>query len=207
MDERPTTRQEILTRLRHRPLTIAELAGDLGLTRTAILVPLLDLETRGLVRRVDVERTGRAGKPAQRFEIVAEQVERISPAYQAIAPHLLKALVNSGDDVARKAMGQIGKSIGAEVTAASGARTRIGLDAALAFLAQQGAEIEVQTQGPDVIVLSHSCPIGRLVRVDRCICSAIAAFLRDATGAKATDECSYGDKLTCRFRLQGAARP
>jgi predicted ArsR family transcriptional regulator len=183
-------------------MTVAELASALKLTRNALLVPLADLEGKGLIRRSQVERTGRAGKPAQRFEIVPEEVEQSSPAYAAVAPHLLSVVVAAPAEQVSKAMFQIGLGMHADAAAFSGTTGPIGLDRALAFLRRQGAEIELRDDGGDRIVLSHSCPIGQLVRVDKCICQSISAFLQEATGAKTNSECDYADKFTCRFRLK-----
>jgi predicted ArsR family transcriptional regulator len=196
-----STRSRILTCLRHQAMTIAELSRDLAVTRTAVLGPLTELELKGLVRRVASVRSGHAGKPALRYEIVPEAVETISPAYQAIAPHLLKALAGSDAKATARAMKAIGLGVHTDACATYGTNGPLGLPNALAFLTSQGAEIEVLTEGRDTIVLSHSCPIGSLVRADRCICSSIAAFLSKASGRNAVSQCIYADKLTCRFRL------
>lgn len=206
MNQIRSTKTEILTKLRHRPMTISELGRTLDVTRNAILVPLTDLEAQGLIRRVSASRTGRAGKPAQRYEIVPEKFEETSPAYQAIAPHLLAVLTSGGSTSADDAMRAIGKRMHEEVKVASGSSDRLGLPAALAFLSAQGAEIETLQDGKTTIVMSHSCPIGRLVRTDQCICSAIATFLAESTGCTAKADCIYAEKLTCRFRIELAKR-
>ena len=206
MNQTRSTKNEILTRLRHGPTTINELGDELKVTRNAVLVPLTDLEARGLIRRVAAARTGRAGKPAQRYEIVPENFEATSPAYQAISPHLLAVIASGKTSSKIEAMKAIGKSMHAEGNNAGGRRARLGLPAALDFLAMQGAELEILQEEDSVVVLSHSCPIGRLVRTDQCICSAIASFLAEASGRKATANCVYADKLTCRFRIEEAKR-
>ncbi|MBD3848865.1 hypothetical protein IED13_24470 [Bosea sp. SSUT16] len=202
MSEIRSTKTEILTKLRHRPMTISELGHELKVTRNAVLVPLTDLESRGLIRRVSVERTGRAGKPAQRYEIVPEMFEATSPAYQSISPHLLAVLASGTTSSTGEAMEAVGKSMHKEVNEAVGRSERLGLAAALKFLSQQGAEIEISPDGKDILVMSHSCPVGRLVRTDTCICSAIASFLAAASGCPASAECDYADKLTCCFRIE-----
>ena len=199
-----SSRQRILTCLRHRAMTIAELGRDLAVTRTAILGPLTELELKGLVRRVASVRTGQAGKPALRYEIAPEAFETTSPAYQAIAPHMLKALAGKNAQATASAMKSIGLGMHEDASAVFGTTDSLGLPNALEFLTNQGAEIEVLTEGNDTIVLSHSCPIGRHVRTDHCICSSIATFLAKASGRKTVTQCIYADKLTCRFRLSPA---
>jgi len=79
--------------------------------------------------------------------------------------------------------------------------------AACGFLARMGAEIEILNESGETIFLSHSCPIGLLVRIDRRICGAVASFLGQATRADTRDECIYTEKLTCRFLLMGRLIP
>ena len=204
MDERTSTKSQVLALLRHRPMTVQEMAMRLGVTRNAIIVALQNSEAEGLIRRGGAERTGRAGKPAFHYEIVAESFERISPAYQAISPHLLRAGVQDGDGAAGRFLVCVGQSMHAELKSHFKVTGRVGLENTLNFLSSQGAEIEIVPDGKDRIVVSHSCPIGVLVRTDRRICSAIAALLSEATGLEVRDECIYADKLTCRFRLCAA---
>jgi len=204
MDEPTSTKSQILALLRHGPLTVQEMAVRLGVTRNAVIVALQDLEAKGLIRRGGAERTGRAGKPAFHYEIIAESFERISPAYQAISPHLLKAGVQDGDAAAKRFLTSVGRSMHSELTAHLKITGRAGLENTLNFLSSQGAKIEIVPDGRDRIVVSHSCPIGVLVRTDRRICSAIATLLSEATGLEVRDECIYEEKLTCRFRLCAA---
>lgn len=187
-------------------MTISELGHALKVTRNAVLVPLTDLESRGLIRRVSVERTGRAGKPAQRYEIMPENFEATSPAYRAISPHLLAVLAGDRASTTAEAMEAVGASIHREIREATGKPEPLGLPAALKFLASQGAEIEIAEEDDAIIVMSHSCPIGRLVRTDQCICSAIAAFLAASTQCKASADCIYAEKLTCRFRIEAGKK-
>jgi predicted ArsR family transcriptional regulator len=209
MDLRNSTKNLILALLRHRAMTVQEMTARLGVTRNAVIVALQDIEAKGLIRRGGAERTGRAGKPAFHYEIVAESFERISPAYEAISPHLLKAGVQDGDADAKHFLASVGRSMHAELTSHLKVTGRAGLDNTLNFLSSKGAEIEIVPDAEDRIVVSHSCPIGVLVRTDRRICSAIATLLSEATGIEVRDECIYEEKLTCRFRLcapNGAAK-
>jgi predicted ArsR family transcriptional regulator len=209
MDGRTSTKNQILALLRHRPMTVQEMTARLGVTRNAVIVALQDIEAKGLIRRGGAERTGRAGKPAFHYEIVAESFERISPAYQAISPHLLLAGVRDGEAQAQRFLTCVGRSMHTELASHLKITGRAGLDNTLNFLSSQGAEIEIVPDGKDRIVVSHSCPIGVLVRTERRICSAIAVLLSEATGLKVRDECIYAEKLTCRFRLcaaDGAAK-
>jgi predicted ArsR family transcriptional regulator len=201
MDVRNSTKNQILALLRYRPMTVQEMTARLGVTRNAIIVALQDIEAKGLIRRAGAERTGRAGKPAFHYEIVAESFERISPAYEAISPHLLKGGVQDGDGAAKRFLASVGQSMHAELVSHLKTAGRAGLESTLNFLSSKGAEIEIVRDGEDRIVVSHSCPIGVLVRTDRRICSSIATLLSEATGIEVNDECIYEDKLTCRFRL------
>lgn len=201
----PSTRQSILNQLRYQAMTIAELQTALGLTRNAVMLPLSHLERAGLVRRLSVQREGRVGKPSQRYELAPEEFELTSPAYQAIAPHLLAVMGKPEAADIDAAMKAVGLRIHGEVGATAPGQ-RVGFERATDFLQEHGAEIEVRTDNGDTLILSHSCPIGRLVRTDRHICDAIASFLSEATGAETSTQCSYADKLTCRFRIKKSSQ-
>ncbi len=201
MHQPQPTKDAILSLLRHRSMTITELCQALSLTRNAILVPLKDLRMRGLVRPQEIIRTGRKGKPSLSYEIVPEQVEQMSAAYQAIAPLLLEALLTQAGEQAPEIIKRLGADLHSALkTSALGGDH--GLSTALRFLEQHGAQIEATTDGGRQIVVSHSCPIGKLVRVDKRICGAVASFLSAASGKYVSDKCMHDEKLTCRFEIQ-----
>jgi predicted ArsR family transcriptional regulator len=184
-------------------MTVAELQEQLAVTRNAVMLPLGQLEQAGLVRRAAVQRDGKVGKPSRRFELVPEPFERMSNAYQAIAPHLLGVIGRPEATDIDAAMKAVGRRMHSELSAEM--REPIDLKRATDFLQEQGAEIEIRTDEGDTLVLSHSCPIGKLVRTDHHICDAIAAFLGFATGRDSVSQCHYADKFTCQFRLRGHA--
>jgi len=198
-----STRDRILSILRKQGQTVPQLAEILGVARNTLVFALQDLETKGLVRKGAMAHSGKAGKPAVIYEIIPQQVEAISPAYQSIAPHLLAAAAAETPDKIAPVMQAVGGRMHAQLAKALDVGGRVGLERTLEFLRGQGAEIEVKQDGEDTLALSHSCPIGLLVRADRHICSAIAALLEEATGRPVRDECIYGKKLTCRFRVKG----
>lgn len=203
MDQPPTTKDRLLAQLRLRPMTVYELSAELQVTRNAIIVALQELDARGLVRKGEAERTGKAGKPAHKYELVAERFEKISPAYQTIAPHLLLVATRGDEASVARYTEAVGASMYEALCADFFLRARPGLDETLAFLATQGAKIERLRDGDDELILSHSCPIGALVRAERRVCGAIASVLTRASGMPVKDECDYADKLTCRFRIKG----
>ncbi|WP_438754917.1 helix-turn-helix transcriptional regulator [Pararhizobium sp. O133] len=200
MHQPQPTKDAILSLLRHRSMTITELCQALSLTRNAILVPLKDLRMRGLVRPQDIVRTGQKGKPSLSYEIVPEQVEQMSAAYQAIAPLLLEALLSQAGEEAPKVMRRLGEDLHAALMTSVHGEDR-GLETALRILEQHGAQIETSVDCGRKTIVSHSCPIGRLVRADRRICSAVASFLTAAGGKDVIDNCEYDEKLTCRFEI------
>lgn len=206
MDPSTSTKDRLLAQLRIRPMTVHELAASLEVTRNAIIVALQDLEARGLVRKGGPERTGKAGKPAYKYELVAERFEKNSPAYQTIAPHLLLAATRGDDETVAQYLEAVGRSMYQALCADLGSKTALGLEETLAFLTSQGAKIERRKDGDDELILSHSCPIGVLVRAERRVCGAVASLLTHASGLPVKDECEYAAKLTCRFRVRGGAR-
>jgi len=201
-----STREDILSQLRRGNLTTVELAERLGLSRNAVVVPLRQLVSEGLIRRATVRRSGQAGKPAYEFEVVPGHEDTISTAYRPFSELLLTVLPRYLPPAeVEKLMLDLGRQMAAHMPFGSQKSFAENLAAARVIVDDLGAATEVITDGNRVMVQSHSCPLAAAVRKEPCVCQAVAAFFEAATGRKTVERCIRKDKLTCRFDIEAAA--
>ena len=197
-----TTRNAILELLRRERLTTPELAGRLGLSRNAVVVPLGQLISEGFVRKATLRRSGQAGKPAQDYEIVPGHEDMISSAYRPFTELMLTVLKRCRTQQEIEALMQdVGREMAAGMPPSTASNFEDRLDAARDMVDQLGAATELVRDGDRLLVQSHSCPLASAVRKEACVCKAVAAFFEAAIGQKVTERCLRQEKLTCRFEI------
>ncbi len=77
------------------------------------------------------------------------------------------------------------------------------LQAATSFLDKLGAGTGVEKTEAGSILRSFSCPLGRAVRQEPCVCRVVESFLSDVTGVKVSEKCSRAEELRCKFLIDG----
>jgi predicted ArsR family transcriptional regulator len=201
-----TTREDILCQLRRDNLTTAELAGRLGLSRNAVVLPLGRLISEGLVRRAAPRRSGQAGKPAHEFEIVPGHEDSVSTAYRPFSDLMLTILQRhqTGAEIERLML-DVGHEMASRIPSTHQLAFADRLAAARTVVDDLGAATELIVDGDKVVVQSRSCPLATAVRKERCVCKAVAAFFEAATGRRARERCLREEKLTCRFEFEASA--
>ena len=201
-----TTREDILSQLRHGNLTTAELANRLGLSRNAVVLPLGQLISEGLVRRAALRRSGQAGKPAHELENRGLVMKTQCP--QPIGPSPRSCLPSCHDTrhpmKLKKLMLDVGREMAGHMPPTKGKVFADRLAAARAVVDDLGAATELVVNGDTMVVQSRSCPLATAVRKEPCVCKAVAAFLEAATGQKTSERCIRGEKLTCRFEIEAS---
>lgn len=197
-----STKSDILRLLRREALTIRELADRLDVARNAVVLALQPLTADGLVAgRPRKEK--RAGKPALEYTIVPGREDAGSAAYPAFAELLLKTLPEHlSRDQLDQIMRDIGRRMASHLAVDDGAAFDERLQAAIAFVDELGADATVSSGSEGVKVQSFSCPLGRAVRQQPCVCQAMAAFFAEATGGRVEQTCQHGDKLVCQFEIR-----
>ena len=94
----PITRRRILTALKQRgPITIADLADDIGISGEAVRQQLIQIQRDGWVKSF-VERknrTGRSGRPATRYMLTEPGEEIFPKRYDVLARSLMGAMTRS----------------------------------------------------------------------------------------------------------------
>ncbi|WP_282607012.1 metalloregulator ArsR/SmtB family transcription factor [Pelagibius sp. Alg239-R121] len=194
-----STKDDILSLLRRESLTVTELSARLDVTRNAVIVPLRQLEADGLIQGAE-RRDKRVGKPALEYTAVAGREDVASRAYPPFAELLLQTLPEhlSRDQISRL-MQQVGRKMATHLDADAEAGFSERLKAATDFADSVGAETVVEETGDGAVVRSYSCPLGRAVRQEACVCSVIAAFFAEVTDAEVDEQCDRGEKLFCKF--------
>ena len=200
------TRDDILSQLRRSNLTTAELATRLGVSRNAVVVPLGQMISEGVIRQATVRRSGQAGKPAHEFEVVPGYEDSASTAYRPFVDLLLTVLARNMRPAELEAlMFDIGREMAARMPSADRETFDERLAAARGIVDGLGAATELISSKDRVTVQSHSCPLAVAVRKEPCVCKAVAAFFEAATGRKTSERCIREEKLTCRFEIEEAS--
>lgn len=201
-----TTKNEILSLLRRKPLTISQLCAQLGVTRNAINVQVKQLEAEGLIRQSKLRQYSGLGKPAVFYETSPGTEDIASGGYRVILLSLLKTLANRKDasdlgDV----LDEAGRQLARDAGLAEPVDFESGLKAAMAAADALGASTEAIVQSDGVLVRNYSCPLGSAVREEKCVCRALAAFFSEATGRPATEQCLRDDRLICQYFIMQSA--
>ena len=197
-----STKDNILSYLRRERLTVAELAERLDVTRNAVIVQLRQLEADGLVAGQG-RKDKRVGKPAVEYSVVAGREDEASKAYPAFAELLVEALPSylSRDQI-QDLMDRVGNRMAAQLDRDGRSDFDERLKSATDFADSVGAETSVETIEGGAIIRSFSCPLGRAVRKEPCVCSTMASFFSKVTGAQVREQCTRGEKLYCEFAVQ-----
>lgn len=176
-----------------------ELTERLGLTRNAIIIPLKQLEADGLVQG-QARRGKTAGKPATEYSGVPGTEDSESVAYKPFLQKMMGALPNYlAHNEIEALMGEIGTMLAQEVKTDVSDNFDARLTAALKFLDNVGAGTSKVEGDSHTTIHSYSCPLGKAVREDPCVCSAMERFFAEATGGSVREECKRDGRLLCTF--------
>jgi len=202
-----SAKNKVLTQLRKRSGTIAELAEACDVTRNAVNVQILQLISEGLVRKGRMRRPGGAGKPSQEFDMVWSEADRGSLAYRPFAATLLAVLGETIEpDVLSQVLEETGRAMARDAGLGEAGNFDRRLARAVEVVNSLGACAEV-VEAPDgsLSVTNHCCPFATAVRADSCVCKAAAAFFSEATGRRVVERCARRDKLVCEYVVEKEA--
>lgn len=191
------TRERIIRLLLSRPLTIAAMAGDLGMTRNAVRAQLALLQREG-VAEAQGEVKG-ARRPSILYGLREGADAQLSRAYPSMVSHLVHVL--SEELSSREfegVMKKLGRLLASEVPRATGdAAARV--KEAVRFLGTLGSVAKMTQENGRYVISSDGCPIGVAVAADVRACSSMQAMLQDLTGLAVAEECRHGTRSQCRF--------
>ena len=189
----------IIELLRREPLTIDEIASEVGVTRTAIRAQLATLQQHG-----DVEQRGtRRGpsKPARLYGVTAEAELLLSRAYVPILSQLLHVL---SDLMPPRKFNSVMRKVGRGLMRGRAMPTgtlRERVVAASALLNGLGGTTEVREQSRHFLILGRGCPIAAITATFPEACNAMESVLREFLGHPVTKCCDRYERRRCCFEV------
>jgi predicted ArsR family transcriptional regulator len=183
-------------------MTLDQLVGEIGLTRTALRLHLSTLERDGLVVRRGL-RAGRT-KPAHVYALTDGAQQQLSRAYAPVLTQLLHVLSARLDPPEfDSVMRDVGRGLLADRARPRGTlRERVA--GASALLDQLGGLTEVEEQDADLIIKSHGCPLAAAAAHHAETCSAMESLVSEFVGSRVTQRCERGPRPRCRFQISCA---
>lgn len=201
-----STRDSILTALRQEPMTIRALTKKLGVTRTAIVVQINQLLADHLIQKGAMSPEKSVGKPAVLYEAVPGQEDSLSEAYRPFSELLISVLSEGlSDDAFDHLMRRLGREMAAPLLTNTDLPFEDRLAKARVHADHLGGATRLQKSADGLVIESHNCPVGSLVRSNKCVCTAIGQFFETATGHPVDVQCNRTDRLTCRFLVSSKA--
>jgi predicted ArsR family transcriptional regulator len=197
-----TTRGRIVTLLQTKPLTVEEIANQLGLTANAVRSQLTSMERDGLVRRSG-RRPGTT-RPSHVFELTSEVEQLLSRAYIPLLSQLVQTFAASlPANQVEGLLRETGKALGAGLLGGrppSGTlRSRVSL--ASRFLNEQlGALTHVEKNGRFVI-RGDGCPLSALTGKHAGVCLAMESLVSEVVGEPVHECCVREGRPRCCFQI------
>jgi DeoR family transcriptional regulator, suf operon transcriptional repressor len=193
----------VLKELRHRPMTVEELARALGLTANAVRNQLRKLQEMGLA-----ERTGsRPGpsKPSTLYGITLEGQVQFSTLYLPVLTRFLKTAERRCDESQLETlMRETGTLLAGSYAKPSGAiknRVRAGARVFAGF----GAVSEIRPGNGTLVIRSPVCPLAALTGEHKVACNILEGFFAEFIGAPVTVCCDVEEEPRCCFEISEAS--
>ena len=191
--------RSVLSQLRHRPMTVEELARGLHLTPNAVRNQLTKLQDANLVIRSG-SRPG-VSKPSSLYAITLAGQVQFSTLYLPVLTEFLEVAEGqcSGKQL-RKFMSDTGKSLAKRYPKPTGP-LKDRVSAAARLLKGFGGIIEVQAQNRAIVLRSSGCPLAALTSGNAAACRVIEGLLSEYVSASVTTCCNLVPEPRCCFEV------
>jgi predicted ArsR family transcriptional regulator len=196
---------KVLNQLRHRAMTVEELARALGLTANAVRNQLRKLQEMGLAERAG-SRPG-PSKPSALYGITLDGQVQFSTLYLPVLTRFLKVAEHrcAGAQL-ETLMTETGTLLASSYTKPSGAiKTR--LQAAARVFAEFGAVSEVRPRNGTLVIRSPMCPLAALTAQHKAACNILQGFFTEFIAAPVTVCCDVEEEPRCCFEIRRSAEP
>jgi predicted ArsR family transcriptional regulator len=191
---------KVLSRLRHGPRTVEELARSLRLTDNAVRNQLRKLQQANLVTQAG-KRPG-ASKPSTLYAITLEGQTQFSTLY---LPVLTEFLGVAEGQCSGKQLGSFmldtGKSLANRYPKPSGG-LKHRVQAAGRLLNSFGGVAEVRTQDGALVIRSRTCPLAALTSENKAACKVLEGLLAEYLAARVTVCCNLEEQPQCCFEVR-----
>ncbi len=196
------TTNRITDLLNKKPLTIPELAGELGISRNSAHLQIRKLEAGGIVEKHEQRISGTAGKPAYAYRTTAGSEDVHSIAYKPVLEMLIQTMSADLAESERLAMfKKTGRSLAKASGLKPGPEVSTAIQKAVDAVNNLGAMAEHSVKGKYNYVTCHSCPVAALVHNEPMTCQLVAAFFAQASGKKVSVECKKDGTVVCGFKF------
>jgi predicted ArsR family transcriptional regulator len=193
---------KVLKELRHRPMTVEELARALGLTANAVRNQLRKLQEMGFVERTG-SRPG-ASKPSTLYGITLDGQVQFSTIYLPVLTRFFKVAERECEESQLQTlMTETGTLLAASYAKPSGAiksRVRAGARAFADF----GAVSEIRPRNGTLVIRSPVCPLAALTGEHKVACNVLQGFFTEFIGASVTVCCDFEEEPRCCFEIRGS---
>ena len=187
------------------PATVGDLAGDMGVTATAVRQRLQRLMSEGLIER-HTERKGR-GRPNHRY-LLTEKGERIAGSNFADLAVVLWEEVKAVEDpsVRRGLVKRIAdRFAGLYRNRISGNTLLERMTSMAGVMGEREIPFEVDESGKLPVLSALACPYPELAKLDRSVCTMEKIMLSDILGETVRlTECRLDGAPCCTFTPGGA---
>jgi predicted ArsR family transcriptional regulator len=198
----PSARQAVLDLVRRGERTVNTLAARLRISDNAVRAHLVALERDGLLKRSGMVRSGGAGQPAAEYDITPAGELALSVAYPAALTALASAAGNRLDARGRRALFlDAGRRLAATMPSSDTGSLHERAAACAALIDSLGGSATAATGRGQAAIEGAGCPLADAVRVEPGTCALIEGLLEAHAGVNAEQQCTHGDRPSCRFRL------
>lgn len=207
MAELTDAKRRLIERLKRcESVTASELAGEFGLTDTAVRQHLEALESIGLVTRSQGAAAGR-GRPPVNWSLTPMAAELFPDRHADLTVELIQSIRQS---LGEEALGDVIRTRRERQLAAY--RRQIDADADVAVKVRRLADIrtaegyvaEASTDGDTLVLTEHHCPIRDAAGVCLGLCTAELELFRAALGDGVTverDQHLLAGSQRCSYRI------
>lgn len=184
-------------------LTVDQLVGQLGLTRSAVHQTLVSLERDGLVERRQLTPT--KGRPGQVFALTDAGIHQFPKRYDWFSTLLLSVLSRRLDgDELRAELSALGSNIGDQLRSQSEGNVPLSLETVADAMSDLGyvARSYENEDGPGGEIEAFNCVYHHLAVDHPDVCEFDLAILERAIGMRPEHiECMVRGGGSCRFRF------
>jgi predicted ArsR family transcriptional regulator len=193
------TSGRIVELLRRGDLTIDEIAGLMGLTRTAIRAQLATLELEGAIEQRGLRRG--ASKPAKTYGVTAEAELQFSRVYIPILTQLLRVLnARMPGQEFDAIMHEVGRGLMTGRDMPHGTLEQ-RVHAASALLNDLGGTTDVEKNSGHFLIRGHGCPLAAATAEHPEACNALASLLSEFVGQPVSKCCDLYERQRCCFEV------
>lgn len=191
--------RSVLSQLRHRPMTVEELAKGLHLTANAVRNQLKKLQEANLVVRSGSRPS--VSKPSGLYSITLEGQVQFSTLYLPVLTEFLEVAENQCSGRQLEAfMSDTGKSLATRYQKPTGA-LKDRVHAAARLLKGFGGIIDVHAQNGSLVLRSSGCPLAALTAENAAACRVIEGLLSEYLLVPVTTCCDLIAEPRCCFEI------